>query len=103
MSQNGNGRAGNAAGISVGSTSNATENNRQSRSTQALVAIAIEQLATEPHDTILGLFRRYYYRGNFVLLEHLTARGLAKNIERLRRRGEDEHAERLQAAWKASR
>jgi hypothetical protein len=65
-----------------------------------LVAIAIDQLASEPHDTIRGLRRRYYYRGAFILLEHLTARGLAVNVARLRRRSEDEHADRLAAAWK---
>jgi len=61
-----------------------------------LVGIVIEQLANEPHDTIPGLRRRYYYRGNFVLLEHLTARGLAVNVARLRRRGEHDYADRLE-------
>jgi hypothetical protein len=52
------------------------------------IAIAIDRLANEPHDAIPGLKRRYYYRGSFVLLEHLTARGLAANVERLRRGGD---------------
>jgi low affinity Fe/Cu permease len=68
----------------------------------AVVREVIAQLEREPHDTILGLKRRYFYRRNFVLLEHLTARGLAANVERLRRRGEGEHAHRLAAAWKHS-
>ena len=66
----------------------------------AAVRIAIDQLASEPHDTIPGLQRRYYDRGSFVLLEHLTPRALA-DVERLRRRGEHEHADRLAAAWRA--
>lgn len=57
------------------------------------------RLANEPHDTIPGLRRRYYYRGAFVLLEYLSARGLAANVERLRRRGEHGHADKLAAAW----
>jgi hypothetical protein len=65
-----------------------------------LLGIAIDLLANEPHDKISGLKRRYYYRGGFVLLEKLTPRGLAKNIDRLRRRGEIEHADQLAAAWK---
>jgi hypothetical protein len=65
-----------------------------------LVAAAFDRLTSEPHDTIQGLRRRYYYRGDFVLLEHLTARGLASNVERLRRRGNPEHADRLATAWK---
>ena len=63
-----------------------------------IVAIAIDRLANEPHDTIQELRRRYYYRGAFVLLEHLTARGLAVNVARLRRRGEHAHAEALALA-----
>jgi hypothetical protein len=69
---------------------------------RALIAIAIDQLASEPHDTIPGLKRRYYYRGSFVLLEHLSPRGLAVNVERLRHCGEREHAERLAVAWGAA-
>jgi hypothetical protein len=65
-----------------------------------IVAIAIDRLANEPNDTIQGLQRRYYYRGCFVLLEHLSARGLAVNVARLRRRGEHAHAEALALAWK---
>jgi hypothetical protein len=41
------------------------------------------------------LHRRYYYRGSFVLLEHLTPRGLETNARRLRQRGEFEHASKL--------
>jgi hypothetical protein len=74
--------------------------NDDARMMRKLVAAAFDRLVSEPHDTIPGLRRRYYYRGGFVLLEHLTARGLAANIERLRRRGEPEHADRLAAAWK---
>jgi hypothetical protein len=65
------------------------------------IGFAIDKLANEPHDQIIGLKRRYYYRGGFVLLEKLTPRGLAKNVERLRRRGESEQAARLVAAWLA--
>src|SRR5262249_59424681 len=63
-----------------------------------IVAIAIDRLANEPHDTIQELRRPYYYRGAFGLLEHLTARGLAVNVARLRRRGEHAHAEALALA-----
>jgi hypothetical protein len=70
------------------------------RTMRELVAAAFDRLASEPHDTIQGLRRRYYYRGAFVLLEHLTARGLAVNVARLRHCGEGEHADRLAAAWK---
>ena len=63
------------------------------------IAMAIDRLANEPHDTIQGLRRRYYYRGNFVLLEHLTAHGLAVNVEQLRHRGDSAHAEALAVAW----
>jgi hypothetical protein len=70
------------------------------RTMRELVATTFDQLAHEPHDTIQGLRHRYYYRGNFVLLEHLTARALAANVERLRRRGVSDHADRLAAAWK---
>jgi hypothetical protein len=65
---------------------------------RSLMAGIFERLATEPHDTIQGLRRRYYYRGAFVLLEHLSPRGLAVNVERLRRSGEHEHAEKLAVA-----
>jgi hypothetical protein len=68
-----------------------------------LVTIAIDRLESEPHETIAGLRRRYYYRGSFILLEHLSAKGLAFNVERLRRRGELEHAARLAEAWNAAR
>jgi hypothetical protein len=66
---------------------------------RGLMAEIFDRLANEPHDMIPGLRRRYYYRGNFVLLEALTARGLAVNVDRLRRRGELEHADRL-AGWR---
>jgi hypothetical protein len=72
---------------------------RFSGAREILISAAIDQLSNEPHDTIPGLRRRYYYRGSFVLLEHLTPRGLSTNVERLRRRGEAEHATRLEAAW----
>ena len=64
--------------------------------------IIIERLANEPHDTIPGLKRRYYWRGAFVLAEHLTPRGLAANVARLRRRGENEHADLLAETWNAA-
>ena len=64
---------------------------------------AIERLANDPHDTIPGLRRRYYYRGAFVLLEHLSARGLGLNVKRLRRRGEYDHADKLITAFNATR
>ena len=68
-----------------------------------LVAIAVECLANAPHETIPGLKRRYYYRGNFVLLEWLSQKGLDTNIARLRKRGESEHAARLLEAWTTAR
>jgi hypothetical protein len=61
---------------------------------RALVVVAINRLANEPHDTVPGLRRRYYYRGNFILLEHLSERALTVNVKRLRRRGEHEHADK---------
>jgi hypothetical protein len=64
--------------------------------------IAIDLLSNEQHGAIPGLKRRYYYRGSFVLLEHLTPRGIAVVTERLRRRGESEHAECLRIRWALS-
>jgi hypothetical protein len=69
---------------------------------RTIIAITIDQLASEPHDTIPGLKCRYYYRGSFVLLEHLSPRGLAVNAERLRRRGERDHADKLEKVWRAA-
>jgi hypothetical protein len=69
---------------------------------KTLMASIFDKLENEPHDDISGLRRRYYYRGGFWLLECLTPRGLAVNVERLRRRGEIEHADRLSAAWHAA-
>src|SRR5262249_16623483 len=63
-----------------------------------IVAIAIDRLANEPHGTIQELPRRYYFPGAFVLPEHPTARGVAVNVARLRRRGEHAHAEALALA-----
>ena len=69
----------------------------------ALMARVVDRLESEPHDTIRGLRRRYYnYRGGFTLLEHLTPYALARNVKRLRRRGEAEHADKLEAAWRAA-
>jgi hypothetical protein len=69
---------------------------------KALLAAAFAALESRSHDTLGGLRQRYYYRGSFILLEHLTPKGLATNIARLRRLGEHEHAEKLQS-WQASR
>jgi hypothetical protein len=68
---------------------------------RAVVASALDRLANEPHDTIPGLCRRYYYRGAFVLLEHLSERGLEANVKRLHQRGEHEHADKLATSWRA--
>jgi hypothetical protein len=67
-----------------------------------LLAAAFTALESRPLDTLGGLRQRYYYRGSFILLEHLTPKGLATVIARLRRLGEHEHAEKLQR-WQASR
>jgi hypothetical protein len=67
-----------------------------------LLAAAFTALESRPHDTLGGLRQRYYYRGSFILLEHLTPKGLATVIARLRRRGEHEHAEMLHG-WQDSR
>ncbi len=63
-----------------------------------LVRVAIEQLKNRPHGSLPGLRERYYYRGNFVLLEALTPKAVAWNVAWLRRKGEHEHADRLDAA-----
>jgi hypothetical protein len=68
----------------------------------ALVTAAVNLLENTPHDTLNGLRQRYYYRGGFILLEHLSPKALASNIARLRQRGKHEHAERLRT-WMASR
>ncbi|MFZ0457126.1 MAG: hypothetical protein WAM17_01510 [Rhodoplanes sp.] len=68
-----------------------------------MVAIAIARLANAPHETIPGLKRRYYYRGNFVLLEWLSQKGLDTSVASLRKRGEGAHADRLIEAWTAAR
>jgi hypothetical protein len=67
-----------------------------------LVSIAIERLANEPHDAVPGLKRRYYYRGSFVLLEHLSERGINVVAARLRRRGELDHADLMIKTWRAA-
>jgi hypothetical protein len=54
-----------------------------------------------PGPAIAGLRRRYYYRGAFVLMEHLSPKALAWNVKRLSRR-EPEHADRLSRAWHAA-
>jgi len=43
-----------------------------------------------------GLRPRYYYRGNLVLLKHLTPRALSWAVAWLRRKGDAEHATRLE-------
>jgi hypothetical protein len=65
-----------------------------------IMTTVIDRLANDPHPTIAGLRRRYYYRGVFTLMEYLTPKGLAWNIKRLSRR-EPEHAARLAEAWNA--
>jgi hypothetical protein len=77
-----------------------TYSNDPAHTLREVFAIAFDRLASEPHDTIPGLKRRYYYRGSFILLERLSPRGLAVNVKRLRRRGEPEHANLLATAWK---
>ena len=66
-----------------------------------MVKTAVDLLANEPHDTIAGLKRRYYYRGKFILMEHLSPKALDWNVKRLKRR-EPEHAARLSEAWNAA-
>jgi hypothetical protein len=63
----------------------------------------MDQLEKRPHPTIPGLRERYYYRGAWVLPEHLTPKGLAWNIARFRGRGELEHAALLERTWKDTR
>ena len=46
-----------------------------------ILETAFELLAKEPHPTIAGLRRRYYYRGKFTLMEHLSPKALAWNID----------------------
>jgi hypothetical protein len=72
----------------------AQHDNDAQRELRFLFKTAWELLANEPHPTIPGLRRRYYYRGKFWLMECLSPRALAWNVERLRRR-EPEHAARL--------
>jgi hypothetical protein len=59
-----------------------------------ILETAFERLAKEPHPTIAGLRRRYYYRGKFTLMEQLSPKALAWNVKRLSRR-EPDHAARL--------
>ena len=65
---------------------------------KALFAEAFKQLESRPHATLPGLRERYYYRGNFTLLEALSPKAVAWNVARLRRKGEHEHAARLEQA-----
>jgi hypothetical protein len=53
---------------------------------KAAVAEAVHQLESAPRPTLAGLHQRYYWRGNFVLPEHVTARALAWNVARCLRR-----------------
>jgi hypothetical protein len=62
---------------------------------KALMREAVLQMESRPHASLPGLRERYYYRGNFVLLEALTPKAVAWNVARLRRKGEHEHSERL--------
>jgi hypothetical protein len=65
---------------------------------KTLMGMAISQLESRPHPTLPGLRERYYdYRGSFTLLEHLTPKAIARNVARLRRKGEHEHAAALDA------
>jgi hypothetical protein len=59
------------------------------------MAEVFRQLENRPHPTLSGLRERYYYRGAFILLEHLTPRAVAWTVARLHRRGEHEHARLL--------
>jgi len=68
----------------------------------AVMDAVFERLVNTRHDALEGLRERYYYRGSFILLEHLSSKALAWNITRLRRRGEHEHAEKLEA-WRRVR
>jgi hypothetical protein len=63
-----------------------------------LMGEVFRQLESDPHPTLPGLRRRYYWRGNFRLIEYLTPKAVAWNVARLRRLGEHEHADRLQTA-----
>jgi cob(I)alamin adenosyltransferase len=53
---------------------------------KAAVAEAVHQLERAMHPTLAGLRERYYYRGSFVLPEHITAGALAWNVARCLRR-----------------
>jgi hypothetical protein len=62
---------------------------------KALLRESVLQLESRPHAGFPGLRERYYYRGNFILLEALTPKAVAWNVARLHRKGEHEHADRL--------